>query len=143
MAESVIDRGRVIDLVGDQARVEIAAGEACAGCGARVLCSPGTNNSNTLTAFNEIGAKMGDQVEVRERGNLLLKLSLLQYGLPLLGFVLGLFGIYSLIGQDNELILFVAGCLGLGLGALLAWLGIRYLARQPQHFLVVTRILNS
>ncbi len=142
MAESVIDQGHVIDLVGDQARVEIATGEACAACGARVLCSPGANNSNTLTAFNEIGAKMGDQVEVRERGNLLLKLSLLQYGLPLLGFVLGMFGIYLIIGQDNELILFIAGCLGLGIGALFAWLGIRYLARQPQHFLVVTRIIN-
>ncbi|MBC8402058.1 MAG: SoxR reducing system RseC family protein [Candidatus Marinimicrobia bacterium] len=142
MAESVIDQGRVIDLVGDQARVEIATREACAACGARFLCSPGTKNSNTLTAFNEIGAKMGDQVEVRERGNLLLKLSLLQYGLPLLGFVLGLFVIYLIIGQDNELILFLTGCLGLGFGALLAWLGIRFLARQPQHFLVVTRIIN-
>lgn len=142
MVESVIDRGRVIDLIGDKARVEIATGEACAACGARVLCSPGTNNSNTLTAFNEVGAKMGDQVEVRERGNLLLKLSLLQYGLPLLGFVLGLFGIYLILGQDNELILFVAGCLGLGLGAFLAWLGFRHLARQSQHFLVITRIIN-
>jgi len=142
LSGSIIDRGRITVLDGDQAHVEILTGEACAGCGARVLCKPGANNSNILIAFNQAGGQVGDRVEIRESGNILLKLSLLQYVPPLLGFVLGVLVGYLLSGEQNELILFLAGCVGFSVGALITWLGMRAMARNRQHFLIITRIVN-
>ncbi len=142
MPESIIDQGRVTALDGDQAQVEILIGDACTTCGARILCKPGSNDMNTLTAYNQVQAQIGDRVEVRESGNLLLKLSFLQYAVPLLGFTAGIFIPYLIIGGQNELLLFLLGCLGCGLGACITWLGMRSLAGNPQHFLTITSIVK-
>ncbi|MFH1852196.1 MAG: SoxR reducing system RseC family protein [Candidatus Neomarinimicrobiota bacterium] len=143
MTGSVIDRGKVAAIDGDLARVIIEAGSACESCGARILCAPGAGKSRSLTAVNQAGARVGDLVTVEESGGLLLKLSLLQYGLPLLGFITGVAGTWLLPAvREAELLLFIGGLIGLGLGGLLAWLIVRRMARQTRHFFVVSRILN-
>ena len=142
MTDSIVDQGLVVALDGDQAQIEIETGEACESCGARVLCAPGTDKLKTITAYNEINAVVGDLVEVREGGNLLLKLSLLQYGPPLIGFLTILFTAHLIYPSLNELLLFICGLGGGAIGALLSWLGVKKMSQNPEHFLSIGRILK-
>ncbi len=125
------------------ARIKVEAGEACEHCGARILCAPGADNSRQIVAYNTIAAQVGDQVVVEEEDNLLLKMSVFQYGLPLVGFIGGIGLVYLNPNfRSNEIGLFIAGLIGLALGAGLSWLGVRRMARKPGHFLMITRIVN-
>ncbi len=143
MTDVIIDRGVVVAREGANIRIKVEAGEACESCGARILCSPGGENSRTIVAYNAIDAQVGDKVEVAEEGNLLLKMSAFQYGIPLLGFLCGIGISYVLSdSENNELILFLSGLIGLAVGAGLSWLGVRRLARRPAQLLIATRLVN-
>lgn len=131
----------VVSLEGDLARIQIEPGTACESCGARLICAPGRGQSQYLTALNRAGARVGERVVVEESGNLLLKLSLLQYGLPLAGFLGGLFVFQLSPARANDLLLFVAGIVGLTLAGLLARLILRRMSRQPGSFLYVARVV--
>lgn len=142
MAGAIIDQGRVIAVVGDEVLVTIETGEACERCGARILCSPGGDKNRNLKAKNQIGAAVGDRVTVEESGNLLLKLSALQYGLPLTGFLTGVFTVYLLAPRVGELLIFGCGLLGLALTGLISWRLVKYMAERSRNFFLATRIVN-
>lgn len=136
MSDQVSDTGIVTQIDGNYATITIATTDSCKNCGIRFLCSPGSDKEKTITLENIIDAKIGDKVAITEASNILLKLSLLQYGLPLIGFLLGIvFGIqFQIQWQPVEFYQFLCGLLGLGLAGIISYLIIKRMAKKPGKF---------
>jgi positive regulator of sigma E activity len=140
------ETGLVVALEGDQALVELAEQSACQSCGARILCVPDAKGKRRIKVSNPLRAQVGNRVEITEASQFLLKLSAMQFGIPLIGFLAGLYLIHlSGLSIDNipsEVIAFSGGLLGLAAGALLSryWAG--RMANQEQHFLSIHRIIS-
>jgi len=83
----------------------------CFRCGIVSFCSPLSTSENQIP-----------------NPNLLIKLSIAQFGLPLLGFILGIMGAYlfhiSLPYVADEVLIFCFGVVGLGLCGIISrlWL---------------------
>ncbi len=141
MAQQVADTGIVTAVKGSFATIIIDSTDNCKDCGIRFLCSPGSDKEKIITLENSIGAKVGDQVVVSEASNVLLILSLLQYGLPLLGFLTGIFISYNINidFKPIELIQFIAGIVGLGIAGLISYLIIKWIAKNPDRLYSVRK----
>ena len=117
------EKGRVVELKGNNAVVSMVRKEACAKCRA---CVAGFSEKEMLIeAENQCDAKVGDWVEITLSEDGFLSAVLIMYGLPLIGlmagFLLGYFALWPVIPEvSRELLSFV---LGLG-GALLCYLWI-------------------
>lgn len=130
----IIDRGTVVRLEGETAFVRIAESGACKTCGANVLCGTSADGGKELPANNPVNAKIGDNVEIGERGNLMLVASLMQFGVPLLGFIGGIFLVHLLQFEidsiPQELLMFLGGLAGLVTGGWFSWLWATHIAKQ-------------
>jgi sigma-E factor negative regulatory protein RseC len=82
------ETGQVVGLEDRYALVELEENEACKGCGARALCLPG-DSKKRLRVLNSIEAEVGDGVALELDHSQQLKMAAMHYGLPLVGFVLG------------------------------------------------------
>lgn len=92
--------GRVIDKKGDSVTVSLLRTEACAGCRA---CTMGMQKQEMLmTAKNECGANVGDNVRVELKEGIFLKAVAIMYALPLLFLIAGFF-VGIIIGDFFEL----------------------------------------
>lgn len=124
--------GIVKSVTENETVVTLQPTEACEDCGARLFCRPGKNGAHEMRVVNAVGAVPGQVVELAETGNLLLILSLLQYGLPLVGLLSGIFLVYGTapvtVAVRIELIMAVAGLAGLLLGGVIANISIRRLS---------------
>ncbi|HPC36174.1 MAG TPA: SoxR reducing system RseC family protein [Candidatus Marinimicrobia bacterium] len=69
--------------------VELEEKDACHSCGAKMICRPNSTGKRILKMPNTINAKVGDQVLIEQIGANQLKVTLVQYGLPLFGFLIG------------------------------------------------------
>ncbi len=131
----------------DRTIVELQPGEVCESCSARIICRPGKSGAHEMAVLNTIGARPGEVVELDETGNLLLILSLMQYGLPLLGLLSGVFLVYglnlALFSIRFELLMATAGLFGLLLGGVLAYLGLGYLSRRIGNVFKITAIQTT
>jgi positive regulator of sigma E activity len=145
--ESEAEIGVVTALQGDDAIVEIMEQEICETCGARLVCRPDKTGKRTLRAINSVGAKIGNEVCITEKSNILLKMSFFQYGLPFLGFMAGIFLLYatnlSMIPLPKELLLFLGGIAGLVISAFISRYYVKKLAEGNAHFFEITRILSG
>jgi sigma-E factor negative regulatory protein RseC len=116
--------GRVTEIKEDTAYVEFMSGEACNRCGARIICSPGASGKRSVAAKNIAGAHVGDSVGVEQPEMALIKMSFMQYGIPMLGFILATVAAdqsgYVFGSFPRELFLFLSGFLGLLLGGVVA-----------------------
>ncbi|HYE09072.1 MAG TPA: SoxR reducing system RseC family protein [Patescibacteria group bacterium] len=86
----MIEKAKVIDVKDKFAKVEIrrvsACGESCASC--KGGCAP----TNTyVDAVNNIGAKIGQYVEIEMSTKIFLTAVLITYGLPLIMLFIGIF----------------------------------------------------
>ena len=146
MSEVVFDHGIVKKIRNGTAFVAISENESCEHCGAKILCSPQGGKERGVYARNPHGACVGQHVEVSESEDLLLLLSVIQYGLPLLGFLLGIFVLYfsgvSLPGIAPEVIYFLGGLGGLGFASLLSWKWADNLARKSDFYFEISKIYN-
>lgn len=142
MSDQVSDTGIVSHIKGSYATIIIDTDDSCKTCGIRFLCSPGSDKDKIITLENTIDAKVGDRVTVSEASNILLKLSFLQYGLPLIGFLLGIIIATQLTIdlQPVELYQFLCGLLGLGLSGLISYLIIKGMAKKPGKFFKIDKI---
>ena len=82
------ETGQVVGLEERYAVVELEENEACKGCGARALCTPG-DSKKKLRVLNSIEAEVGDGVLLELDHSQQLKMAAMHYGLPLVGFVAG------------------------------------------------------
>jgi sigma-E factor negative regulatory protein RseC len=143
---NVLDTGIITSIQGNEALVTIDAQTTCESCGARVLCVPDQSGKRILKASNPLNAKIGTRVAVRDTSTFLLKLSFLQYGIPLLGFLIGIILCYitdvSLKIIAKELVMFGGGVIGLGIGAFVARYFAQRMAENNSAYFTIFRILN-
>ena len=141
-----IETGIITSVQGTDALVTIDRQTACGSCNARVMCIPDGSGKRILKASNPLNAKVGSRVVVSETSHFLLKLSFIQYGIPLIGFLVGIIlchmanissGIFA-----NELILFAGGIIGLATGAVLAHHFVERMADNKNAFFIISRILG-
>jgi sigma-E factor negative regulatory protein RseC len=89
------ETGNVIAKSGNDIWVQVIRKSTCAGCSARHGCGQGAlarlsdGRANQVLVRNEGGARTGDQVVIGIDEALLLRASLLVYGLPLTALLLG------------------------------------------------------
>ena len=136
MSDQVSDTGKITKIDDNFATIIIDSTDDCKDCGIRFLCSPGSNKDKIITLENTIDAKIGDRVAITETSNILLKLSFLQYGLPLIGFLLGIIIAtqFTIDLQPVELYQFLCGLLGLGLAGIISYMIIKRMAKKPGNF---------
>ena len=84
-----MEKAVVVKLEGEVAWVQMASNESCSGCGAKTVCRPDNQNTRSLAVQNDLGAQLHQQVEIAERNHITLKLSFMQFGLPLLALLGG------------------------------------------------------
>ena len=143
---SEVEIGVVTALQDNDAIVELLIQESCESCGARIICVPDQSGKRRLRAENSILAEVGTQVNIREKSNFLLKVSFLQYGIPFLGFLSGIFLFYSFDFTINplpqELIIFSGGIMFMLISALFSRLLIEKIAEGNSTFFVISKILS-
>lgn len=84
--EELCHRGRVISLSGNKAVVRFGRSDACGHCNACFhLGSPEAD----IEIENTLGAKEGDVVTIELKGSSMVKASLIMYGAPLVGLLVG------------------------------------------------------
>ena len=142
MSDQVSDTGTITQIDDSFVTISIDSTDDCKDCGIRFLCSPGSEKDKTITLENSIDAKVGDRVSISEASNILLKLSLLQYGLPLIGFLIGI-----VVGtqlniklQPIEFYQFLCGLFGLGLAGIISYLIIKRMAKKPGNYFKFDKI---
>lgn len=125
MAEIAVEKGEVIKVEGNEAVVKLTPGEECEHCDAKILCHSNGDGTRIMRVKNQLGAKVGDLVDLEEKGNLMLGMALMQFGLPLLGMVAGMIIVYllkvSLFSLSIELTMALAGAVGIALGGVGTW----------------------
>ena len=140
------DTGIITSIQGSDAIVTIDTQATCESCNARVICIPDKSGKRILKASNPINAKVGSRVAVSETSTFLLKLSFLQFGIPLIGFLIGIILCYisdiSSAIIAHELILFTGGIIGLGFAAMLSRYFIERMVENRKAFFVISRVLT-
>lgn len=89
MENKIVEEGIVVDVVNGIARVKAVRGTSCDGCGARAMCKPTDGTSVLIEARNELGACVGERVEVAMKPGTFLKASFIAYIIPLISFFTG------------------------------------------------------
>ena len=139
------ETGTVVGLDGDAAIVELSMQPACESCGARMVCTPDQNGNKSMKVANKLGAGVGSKVTIGESTNFLLKMSALQYGLPFLGFMLGILILYTidfhLANIPQELLFFIGGLIGLGGSAVISHHISKKIAGTEGSFFTITKII--
>jgi sigma-E factor negative regulatory protein RseC len=142
LSDQVSDIGLITKIDNNFATITIDSTDDCKDCGIRFLCSPGSEKEKIIRLENTIDTKVGDRVSISEASNILLKLSFLQYGLPLIGFLLGI-----VIGTQIPIKLlpvefyqFLCGLFGLGLAGLISFLIIKGMAKKPGNYFKFVKI---
>jgi len=147
MNEDSIDQGVVTRLENGRAFVSIDEQSACKHCGAKILCAPGQGGERGLMAKNDVDAQVGDYVTVSESGQLLLKISAMQFGLPLLGFLVGIFLLYftgfDAFSFPPEVWMFVGGLAGLGIASLIAREWANRIAETANDSFIISNIVKQ
>jgi len=117
------ETGFIQSVEDSQVTILFSTGDACDTCGLKVVCAPGKQSERLLTLPQAGEFQAGQKVQVEELSNLELHLALIQFGLPMVAFLMGLFIGYVLPFQDilpRELSAFLLACMGLGLSFFVA-----------------------
>lgn len=126
-------------------KVDSADKSACKHCQSRIICRPKMDQeANFIKANNSIGCKIGDEVKIIKRENLMLKISLLQYGFPLIGFFIGMFISFilqlTIFNIPIELIHFIFGIIGIGFGGVAGRIYANKLSKNPEKYFEIMKI---
>ncbi len=146
MEDTVVEKGIITKLEGNVAHVQFTEQSSCTTCGARVLCAPGSGGKREIIASNPLSATVGQQVVVRETGDILVAISFLQYAIPLAGFLLGVFGTslsgLSIGSVPVELLWFIGGLAGLFAGGGLTYAMAKRIASKQKSYFEIAEILS-
>ena len=143
------ERGRIIAIVGDQARVTAERRSACGQCNVSSACGTSLlervfgRHPVELLARNPIGAQVGDEVVVGLSEQGLLRTAAAAYLVPILGLIVGAVLGERFGGAASE-VASVLGALG-GLALAFWWLrGYSVaVAQRPERQPVILRRLDS
>jgi len=147
MEDAIVDEGVVKRVEKGMAFVSLLENETCEHCNAKILCAPDSSGERGVLARNSAGASVGQRVMVTESKDLLLRLSLMQYGLPLLGFLLGIISLYflniSVPGIAVEVLYFFGGLAGLGIGGLISRVWATRISQDSSMYFEIAKIYNG
>jgi positive regulator of sigma E activity len=144
MAE--VKSGTVIHTNKGTASVRIDRADWCGTCDMKIWCHPEKDDVGTILVQNSLNAQVGQKVLISEKSEFLLKISILQYGIPLVGFLLGVILTY-IVGVEirtfpQELCLFLGGLLGLFLAGLASYLWARTIADRGEYYGEIREIIG-
>lgn len=117
------ETGSIIAVSGKTATIQLLQGDKCEGCN---VCSAFGENKMHVDALNNIGAKVGDLVEVDVEPKEVLKSSMIVFIFPLLMMIVGYFVGGKIAPHHGE----GAGILGSISGLILAFLLIKVTDRR-------------
>jgi len=125
------ETGVVKSIKGDYAVITLQEHGACEHCHAKAICKPSQGNQREVKLKNTLNASEGDKVLLESSDKQHIKLTFMQYGIPLLGFFLGLLLSYQLIDKfplslSREFGSFLSGLILLGLSSLLTYFWCRW-----------------
>jgi len=90
MKDGLKEQGILIEVFDGIAKVRAIRGTSCDGCASKSMCKPMSNSSDVvIEAKNELGACIGERVEVAMRPKTFLKASFIAYIIPLISFFIG------------------------------------------------------
>lgn len=111
--------GIILNTDGKDATISTSRRGICDGCSEKTSCSfdnaLGKAKPEIVTADNSIGAKLGDHVEFDLTNHTELKISLLVWGLPLVGLVLGAFigdGLHGQVSLSQDTVTLFGALIG-------------------------------
>ena len=129
--------------------VKTTGGEQCEGCKCHGACHAlGGGTERKITAFNQVGATVGDRVIITIGSGSFIKASLVVYLLPVLALVIG-----ALLGEkyssqiwpsvSPEMVSVVTGvtCLGVSFGAIRLFTS--RLSQNQRYYPIIEEILPS
>jgi positive regulator of sigma E activity len=142
LSNQVSDKGIITKFDGNILNISVKTDDNCEGCGIKFLCSPKSGEDKTIKLENSIEGKVGDAVEITEASNVLLTLSILQYGLPLFGFLAGIFISYNMNinFKPIELFQFICGMIGLGIAGVISYSIIKWIAKKPDKLYSIKKL---
>jgi len=142
LSNQVSDKGIITKIDGNILHITIKTDDNCEGCGIKFLCAPKAGEDKIIKLENSISGKVGDAVEISEASNVLLTLSILQYGLPLIGFLTGIFISYNMevSFKPIELFQFIFGMIGLSVAAGISYLIVKWIAKKPDKLYRIDRV---
>ena len=93
------ETGAIVAISGKTATIQLNRGEKCDGCNA---CSAFGENRMKLDALNNIGAAVGDLVEIDVEPKQVIKSSMIVFIFPLLMMLVGYFGSVKFFPPHSE-----------------------------------------
>lgn len=139
---AIQDSGIVVAVQGDMASVKIESSEACHSCGAAIFCKPAKEGRQIIQTMNSCNAAVGDRIRITEAGHTLLKVTLIQYTLPLIGFLTGIlvsgYLLTNMIANYKELLMLVSGITGLVLSGLFVRIILSRMTSLAKNIFVIT-----
>ncbi len=140
----MLDTGKVVKTEGEIAHILVKTGDQCISCGAKKLCSPMSIEERIIIAGNSVGASVNETVHVEETGSITLIIGLLQYGLPLIGFIAGILICYWVFPEFNflpiEIVQFIAGLIGVVIGGVFARYKIEQISKNVEKYLTISKV---
>ena len=136
--------GVITKIFDDKAQVEVKRmsgwGEHCKGCG-----SSCDTPKHIIVLKNNIGAKVGDMVEIKGKTKEILKYMMLIYFVPFIMMLIGIFvGINVFKGKgisNYEPLSFFLGLISLGVGFLIVKIIDNKFGKQSNNIIIMTKIL--
>jgi sigma-E factor negative regulatory protein RseC len=128
---SVIKEEGVVESISQRkAVVRIQTGGRCQSCGSREACGVSGGRAMQIDLDNELGARVGDRVEVSLPTRSLMKLAFLLYLLPVLALILGAY-LGKWMGNEifhieSDIVSIISG----GAAMALVFLGLRRVDRR-------------
>lgn len=104
------EKGKIIGISGNIAKVEVEKKQACEACAASSFCNAGGERSNIIDATNEIGAQTGQKVKIEFIPGSILKGSFLVYIVPIIMLVL--FSSVAQLATKKEIFSIIWGIIG-------------------------------
>lgn len=137
------NKGIVKDKKNGKIYIQIADNmDACKGCSAHALCGKKDCDEAQVILNDRDDLKINDEVIIEEEGALLIKTSLIAYGIPLIFFAAGILltGNTSPDNFPKELLQFLSGCVGLVVGGFIGRVIANLLSKKIDSNMKVTKI---
>jgi sigma-E factor negative regulatory protein RseC len=123
--------GTVAEIRGGDMRVEAEPGQACGSCAGKASCMFSKNQTmRSLWMNNGIGARRGDIVEFDFHENVVVKASLIAYGLPMVFLITGIIA-GNLSAERRGIEKDLASILAGAAATIIAFLMVGYVSKRP------------
>lgn len=134
----MLETGKVIKIVDGIAEVQFKRKSSCDKC---KVCSLEDGGTVSIKLKNDIGAKVGDTVEVGISDRRLTQSNLIVFGIPLLVLLIGM--IFAIAFELNELYSILTGAGSLVFGFVIVFVIDKIIAKNKSFSPKILKILES